>query len=48
MNPQDYFKGGGNFVPTDVEPLDGLFYITTGYSNLDAVPPPASMSVLEE
>lgn len=33
----DYFKGGGNFVPTDVEYLDGLFYITTGYSNLDAV-----------
>lgn len=33
----NYFKGGGNFVPTDVEYLDGLFYITTGYSNLDAV-----------
>jgi len=33
----DYFKGGGNFVPTDVEQLDGLLYITTGYSNLDFV-----------
>ncbi len=33
----NYFKGRGNFVPTDVEYLDGLFYITTGYSNLDAV-----------
>jgi hypothetical protein len=33
----DYFKGRGNFVPTDVEQLDGLLYITTGYSNLDFV-----------
>ncbi len=33
----DYFAGRGNFVPTDVEYLDGLFYITTGYSNLDFV-----------
>ena len=33
----DYFKGGGNFVPTDVEQLHGLFYMTTGYSNLDFV-----------
>jgi hypothetical protein len=33
----DYFKGKGNFVPTDVEQLDGLLYITTGYSNLDFV-----------
>jgi hypothetical protein len=33
----DYFTGRGNFVPTDVEQLDGLFYITTGYSNLDFV-----------
>jgi len=32
-----YFKGRGNFVPTDVEQLDGLLYITTGYSNLDFV-----------
>ena len=33
----DYFKGRGNFVPTDVEQLDGLLYIATGYSNLDFV-----------
>lgn len=33
----DYFRGRGNFVPTDVEQLDGMFYITTGYSNLDFV-----------
>lgn len=33
----DYFAGRGNFVPTDVEQLDGMFYIPTGYSNLDFV-----------
>ncbi len=33
----DYFRGGGNFAPTDVESLDGLYYITTGYSKLDYV-----------
>ena len=33
----DYFLGKGNFAPTDVEELDGLYYITTGYSNLDFV-----------
>jgi hypothetical protein len=33
----EYFVGGGNFAPTDVEELDGLYYITTGYSNLDFV-----------
>src|SRR5215831_17560559 len=33
----DYFFGKGNFAPTDVEELDGLYYITTGYSNLDFV-----------
>jgi hypothetical protein len=33
----DYFLGRGNFAPTDVEYLDGLYYITTGYSNLDYV-----------
>jgi hypothetical protein len=33
----DYFKGRGSFVPTDVEQLDGLMYVTTGYSNLDFV-----------
>jgi hypothetical protein len=34
---RDYFAGGGAFVPTDVEYLDGLLYVTTGYSNLDTV-----------
>jgi hypothetical protein len=34
---RDYFAGGGAFVPTDVEFLEGLFYITTGYSSLDTV-----------
>lgn len=33
----DYFLGKGNFAPTDVEELDGLYYITTGYSALDFV-----------
>lgn len=33
----DYFRGRGNFVPTDTEQLDGLLYMTTGYSNLDFV-----------
>jgi hypothetical protein len=33
----DYFNGRGNFIPTDVEQLDGLMYMTTGYSNLDYV-----------
>jgi hypothetical protein len=33
----DYFAGAGSFVPTDVEQLDGLLYVTTGYSNLDMV-----------
>ncbi len=33
----DYFSGRGNFVPTDVDQLDGLLYISTGYSNLDFV-----------
>jgi hypothetical protein len=33
----DYFAGQGNFVPTDVEQLDGMLYVTTGYSNLDFV-----------
>ena len=32
-----YFSGKGNFVPTDVEQLDGLFYVATGYSYLDFV-----------
>src|SRR5262245_37917979 len=33
----DYFRGRGNFVPTDVERIDDLLYITTGYSQLDFV-----------
>ena len=33
----DYFLGGGNFSPTAVEYLDGLYYVTTGYCNLDYV-----------
>jgi hypothetical protein len=33
----DYFLGRGNFAPTDVEELGGLYYVTTGYSNLDYV-----------
>jgi hypothetical protein len=33
----DYFLGRGHFTPTDVEQLDGLFYVTTGYSSLDYV-----------
>jgi len=33
----EYFRGGGNFVPTDVAVVDGLFYVTTGYSKLDVV-----------
>lgn len=33
----DYFRGMGNFAPTDVEHLDGTLYVTTGYSSLDFV-----------
>jgi hypothetical protein len=33
----DYFQDGGNFAPTDVDHLNGLFYVTTGYSDLDWV-----------
>lgn len=33
----NYYAGRGNFIPTDVEQLDGMFYVTTGYSNLDFV-----------
>jgi DNA-binding beta-propeller fold protein YncE len=32
-----YFKDGGRFVPTDVEFLNNMYYITTGYSPLDYV-----------
>jgi hypothetical protein len=34
---QDYFLGGGNFAPTGVTYLDGLYYVTTGYCALDFV-----------
>lgn len=33
----EYFRGGGAFVPTDVDQLSGWFYVTTGYSDLDWV-----------
>lgn len=33
----DYFRKGEIFAPTDVEQLQGLFYVTTGYSDLDYV-----------
>jgi hypothetical protein len=33
----DYFGAKGDFIPTDVEQLDGLLYMTTGYSKLDFV-----------
>jgi hypothetical protein len=33
----EYFLGGGNFAPTGVTYLDGLYYITTGYCALDFV-----------
>ncbi len=33
----EYFFGRGNFVPTDVEKLGDLLYVTTGYSSLDFV-----------
>jgi len=33
----DYLLGGGNFSPTAVEYLEGLYYVTTGYCNLDYV-----------
>jgi hypothetical protein len=33
----DYFNSKGAFIPTDVEQLDGMFYVATGYSKLDFV-----------
>ena len=33
----DYFFGAGKFVPTDVEKLGDLYYISTGYSPLDFI-----------
>lgn len=32
-----YFLGGGNFAPTGVAYLGGLYYVTTGYCQLDFV-----------
>jgi hypothetical protein len=34
---QQYFLGGGNFAPTGVAYLDGLYYVTTGYCALDTI-----------
>jgi hypothetical protein len=34
---RDFFAGGGPFAPTDVDFLEGLLYVTTGYSSLDNV-----------
>jgi hypothetical protein len=34
---KQWFANGGNFVPTDVDYLDGSYYVTTGYSALDYV-----------
>lgn len=34
---REYFEKDGKFVPTDVEQLDGLYYVATGYSPLDYV-----------
>jgi len=33
----DYFFGAGKFVPTDVDKLGDLYYISTGYSPLDFI-----------
>ena len=33
----DYFRDKRKFAPTDVEELDGLYYVTTGYCDLDYV-----------
>ncbi|MBI4166545.1 MAG: hypothetical protein HY508_12500 [Acidobacteria bacterium] len=33
----DYFFGAGKFVPTDVDKLGSLYYISTGYSPLDFI-----------
>lgn len=34
---KSYFREGGKFVPTDVEYLNHVYFITTGYSSLDYV-----------
>lgn len=33
----EYFLGGGNFAPTGVAYLNGLYYVSTGYCQLDFV-----------
>lgn len=35
--PNDYFAHNGKFAPTGVDYLDGRYYISTGYSDLDYV-----------
>ncbi len=35
--PNKYFADGGPFIPTDMEQLDGMMYVATGYSKLDYV-----------
>lgn len=32
-----YFRAGGRFVPTGVTHVDGMLYVTTGYSDLDYI-----------
>ncbi|MCG9129376.1 hypothetical protein JT359_17445 [Candidatus Poribacteria bacterium] len=32
-----YFKDGGKFVPTGVTHVDGMLFVTTGYSDLDYI-----------
>lgn len=34
---QAYFRDKGPFIPTDMDQLDGLLYISTGYSKLDMI-----------
>ncbi len=33
----DYFAGAGNFIPTDTDEMDGILYVSTGYSQLDVI-----------
>ncbi len=37
MRVKRYFEEGGAFVPTDVEYVNGRYYVATGYSKLDYV-----------
>ena len=32
-----YFSEGGKFVPTGITHIDGMLYVTTGYSDLDYI-----------